>query len=315
MLGPHPRIVFFGSGAFAIPSFEALVNGEHDVVALVTQPDREKGRGRATAPPALKPVAEGRGVPLLQPRRIKEPSALDAVKALAPELCIVVAYGQILPRSILELPPHGCINVHGSLLPRYRGAAPIQWAVTNGESETGVTTMLLDEGMDTGPLLLRRETPIGSDETAGELEPRLAALGAALLLETLEGLRQGTLRPTPQDASAATLAPILRKQDGHVDWSSDAAALGRRVRGFSPWPGTFTAWSGATLKLLRAMPAEGFTQASPGEVAWVDRSGVTVACGGGTLLQLLEVQPESRKAMSAAAWATGARLAPGARLG
>ena len=309
-----PRIVFFGSGAFAIPCFEALLRAGHAVVALVTQPDREKGRGRALAPPPLKPVAEARGVPVLQPRRIKDTPAQDAVRALAPELSVVVAYGQILPRSVLDLAPLGTVNVHASLLPRYRGAAPIQWALANGEGETGVTTMLLDEGLDTGPTLLRRVTPIGPEETAAELEPRLARLGAELLLETVVGLCAGTLRPTPQDPAAATLAPILRKQDGQIDWTERAEALFHRVRGFNPWPGTVAAWGGRPLKVLRASTADPAAGLEPGTVVTVNRDGVIVACGGGTALRLVEVQPESRKPMSARAWAAGARLAPGARL-
>ena len=309
-----PRIVFFGSGAFAIPCFEALLHAGHAVVALVTQPDREKGRGRGLAPPPLKPVAEARGVPVLQPRRIKDTPAQDAVRALAPELSVVVAYGQILPRSVLDLASLGTVNVHASLLPRYRGAAPIQWALANGEGETGVTTMLLDEGLDTGPTLLRRVTPIGPEETAAELEPRLARLGAGLLLETVVGLCAGTLRPTPQDPAAATLAPILRKEDGQIDWTTRAEALLHRVRGFNPWPGTVAAWGGRPLKVLRASTADPAAGLEPGTVVTVDRDGVIVACGEGTALRLVEVQPESRKPMSARAWAAGARVAPGARL-
>jgi len=310
-----PRIVFFGSGAFAIPCFEALLDAGHSVAALVTQPDREKGRGRALAAPPLKPVAEARGVPVLQPRRIKDPAAQEAVRAFEPELSVVVAYGQILPRSVLDLAPLGTVNVHASLLPRYRGAAPIQWALVNGETETGVTTMLLDEGLDTGPVLLRRATSIGPEETASELEPRLARLGAELLLETVAGLRDGSLRPTPQDHAAATLAPILRKQDGRLSWWQPAQALARRVRGLNPWPGTMAEWDGRPLKILRAAPLEAATSVEPGTVLALDRDGVSVACGMGTVLCVVEVQPESRKPMSARAWAAGARLAPGARLG
>ena len=309
------RIVFFGSGAFAIPSFEALLDADHSVTALVTQPDREKGRGRALHPPPLKPVAEARGVPVLQPRRIKEAAAQEAVRGFAPELSVVVAYGQILPRSVLDMAPLGAINVHASLLPRYRGAAPIQWALANGESRTGVTTMLLDEGLDTGPILLQRATPIGPDETASDLEPRLARLGAELLLETLVGLRDGTLSPTPQDPAAATLAPILRKQDARLDWTEPAEALAHRVRGLHPWPGTVTEWQGRPLKVLRARttdPAPGF---EPGAVIGVELEGVRVACGADSALRLVEVQPESRRPMSAHDWAMGARLPQGARLG
>lgn len=308
------RIVFLGSGAFAIPSFEAVIEAGHDVVALVTQPDREKGRGRALSPPPLKPVAEARGVAVHQPRRVREPAAQDALRALAPDIQVVVAYGQILPRSVIDIAPLGTVNVHGSLLPRYRGAAPIQWAIVNGERETGVTTMLIDEGLDTGPTLLSRATPIGPEETAAELEPRLAALGAAVLVETLEGIGAGTLKPVPQDHARATLAPIIRKEDGRLDWTLPAETLARRVRGFHPWPGTFTTWQGQPLKVLRARPAPD-GPSTPGEIVATDREGLVAGCGGGTRLRLLEVQPESRRPMSAAAFAAGLRPAPGARFG
>ena len=305
------RIVFLGSGAFAIPSFEALIDAGHDVAAAVTQPDREKGRGRVLAPPPLKPVAEARGVAVQQPRRIREPAAQETLRALSPDVQVVVAYGQILPRGLIDIPRHGTVNVHGSLLPRYRGAAPVQWAIVNGERETGVTTMRIDEGLDTGPTLLSRSTPIGAEETAAELEPRLAAIGAEILVETLAGIAAGTLTPVPQDHARATLAPIIKKEDGRLDWRMPAEALARRVRGFHPWPGTFTTWRGQPLKILRAR-AEGSGALAPGELA-ADRDGLLVGCGEGTRLRLLEVQPESRRPMTAASFAAGLRLGPGAR--
>jgi methionyl-tRNA formyltransferase len=308
------RVVFLGSGAFAIPSFEALIDAGHEVAAVVTQPDREKGRGRSLAPPPLKPVAEARGVAVHQPRRVREPAAQELLRALAPDIQVVVAYGQILPRSVIDIPRHGTVNVHGSLLPRYRGAAPIQWAIVNGERETGVTTMLIDEGLDTGPTLLSRATPIGEEETAADLEARLAVLGAAVLVETLDGIGAGTLKAVPQDHARATLAPIIRKEDGRLDWTMPALALANRVRGFHPWPGTFTAWQGQPLKVLRARPAAD-GPSEPGEIVATDREGLVVGCGAGTRLRLLEVQPESRRPMSAAAFAAGLRPAPGARFG
>jgi methionyl-tRNA formyltransferase len=309
------RIVFLGSGAFAVPSLEALLDAGHDVAALVTQPDREKGRGRALAATPTKAVALPRGVPVLQPRRIKEPSALEELRALRPEVQVVVAYGQILPRAVIDNAPLGTVNVHSSLLPRYRGAAPIHWAVVNGETETGVTTMLIDEGLDTGPTLLSRSTPIGPEETAPELERRLAPLGATVLLETLAGLSAGTLRPQPQDHARATLAPILRKEDGRIDWARPADEIARRVRGLQPWPGTFTTWAGGDLKVLRArVEAAPPTDTVPGGVLAVDGDGIVVAAGGGTRLRLVDVQPESRRPMPAAAFAAGARLRAGARL-
>jgi methionyl-tRNA formyltransferase len=306
------RIVFFGSGAFAIPSFEAVLGAGHTVVAAFTQPDREKGRGRALTPPPLKPVAQARGVKLFQPRRIREPEALAALFDLKPEIQVVVAYGQILPKAVIDAAKRGTLNVHASLLPRFRGAAPIQWAIVRGESETGVTTMQIDEGLDTGPLLLARSTPIGPAETAAQLEPRLAQLGAALLLETLSGIEAGTLTPTPQDDTRATLAPIIKKEDGRVDWRLTAVEIDRRVRGFTPWPGAATTWRGQRLKLLRARPA-GEPGAEPSAILGVLGESLVVACGAGTRLLLDEVQPEGRRAMSGAAFAAGARLGPDAR--
>ena len=313
------RVVFLGSGSFAIPSLEAVLEAGHDVAAVVTQPDREKGRGREIAPPPLKPVAAARGLKVLQPRRIREPDSVAALAALRPEIQVVVAYGQILPRTVIDVAPRGTVNVHGSLLPRLRGAAPVQWAIVNGERETGVTTMLIDEGLDTGPILLSRAIPIGEDETADRLEGRLARMGGPLLVETLEGLRNGTLTPRPQDAARATLAPRLKKEDGLVDWRLPADALARRVRGFHPWPGAHTSVRGRGLRILRARaeaspdPAPG--KAPPGTLGRIDRHGLLVACAEGTALRLLDVQPESGKAMPAAAFAAGTRLQAGERLG
>lgn len=312
------RIVFLGSGAFAIPGLEALLDAGHEVAAVVTQPDREKGRGQALAPPPVKPAAEARGLAVLQPRRVREPEAQAALRALAPELQVVIAFGQILPRAVIDIAPLGTVNVHGSLLPRLRGAAPIQWAIARGETTTGVTTMLIDEGLDTGPTLLSRPLSIAPDETAAELEPRLARLGAEVLVETLVGLGAGTLSPVPQDHSRATHAPILKKEDGRVDWTRTAVETANRARGFTPWPGAFTFLDGRLLKLVRvrALPGRPAPEGlAPGSVLDVRRDAVHVACGDATLLEVIEVQPESRRAMPAAAWAAGARLAPGARLG
>jgi methionyl-tRNA formyltransferase len=215
---------------------------------------------------------------------------------------------------VIDIAPRGTVNVHASLLPKLRGAAPIQWAIATGEAETGVTTMLIDEGLDTGPLLLARSTPIDPEETAAELEPRLARLGAEVLLETVRGLEGGTLLPVPQEAGRATLAPILKKEDGRIDWSAPAAVIVCRARGFSPWPGAFTLHEGRLLKAARVREATA-PPAAAGTVVAVSADGVVVACGEGTSLRLVEVQPESRRAMPASAWAAGARLRPGSRLG
>ena len=308
------RIVFLGSGAFAVPSLRALVAAGHEVAAVVTQPDREKGRGRVIQPPPVKPVAEELGLRVLQPPKIRADDALQALRALAPELQVVVAYGQILPRSVIDIAPRGTVNVHSSLLPRYRGAAPIHWAVVNGDAETGVTTMLIDEGLDTGPLLLARRTPIGPEETTPELERRLAALGGGLLLETIAGLERGALVPTPQDHAAATHARILEKTDARIDWTLAAKAIAQRVRGLQPWPGTETTHAGRVLKILRAR-AEEAPDAPAGRVIAVDRDGFVVGAGGGSAVRVLEVQPESRRAMAAAAYAAGARLSAGDQVG
>jgi methionyl-tRNA formyltransferase len=283
---------------------------------VVTQPDREKGRGRALLPPPVKPVAEALGLPVLQPPKIRAPEAVAELRDLAPELQVVVAFGQILPRAVIDIPPRGTINVHSSLLPRYRGAAPIHWAILNGDEETGVTTMLIDEGLDTGPLLASRATPIAPGETTPELEARLAVMGGALLLETIDGLAAGTVGPVPQDHAAATVARMLRKEDGRIDWTEGADLIARRVRGFAPWPGTVTTNSGSDLKILRAAPLPPTPSASavPGTVI-ATGDGIVVACGGGTALRVTEVQPASRRAMTADAYAAGARIAPGARLG
>lgn len=312
------RIAFLGSGSFAIPSFEELVDAGHDVAALVTQPDRERGRGLSLAPPPLKPVAERHGIPVFQPRRVREPEAQDWLRRLGHELQVIVAYGQIIPRAVIDIAPRGTVNVHASLLPKLRGAAPIQWAIANGETETGVTTMLIDEGLDTGPLLLSRATPIGAEETAAELEPRLARLGAELLLETIHGLADGSLRPTPQDHSRATHAPLLKKGDGRIDWSRPAVETARRARAFHPWPGASTTYEGRLVKVRRVQVAPSgleHHEAAPGTILRVGPDGLLVACGEGSRLLVIEVQPESRRPMASSAFAAGARLRAGARLG
>lgn len=310
------RVVFLAAGAFAIPSLEALVAAGHEVEALVTQPDRESGRGRALAPPPVKPVAERLGIRVIPVERVKHEEAQAMLRELVPELQVVVAFGQILPRSVIDIAPRGTLNVHASLLPRWRGAAPIQWSIASGDAETGVTTMQIDEGLDTGPLLRSRALAIGPEETAGELEPRLARLGGELLVETIAGLERGSLRAEPQDASRATHARVLTREDGRVDWTRAAREIAWRARGFHPWPGAFTSHAGRLLKLIRVSEAApDAAAAAPGSVTAVDASGVLVACGAASRLRLVEVQPESRRAMPAAAWALGARVAPGTRLG
>jgi methionyl-tRNA formyltransferase len=307
------RLVFLGSGEFAVPSLRALVEAGHDVVGVVTQPDRESGRGRSLTPPPVKPVAVGLGLRVIQPAKVREAEA--DLRAASPQAQVVVAYGQILPRRVIDVAPLGTVNVHASLLPRYRGAAPIQWAIARGEAETGVTTMLIDEGLDTGPVLLARRLAVGAEETAASLAPKLAEIGAALLLESLAGLATGAIRPVPQDHSQATLAPLIRKQDGRVAWASPALEIERRIRAFDPWPGVTATWGERGVRLLRASVMGGRHDAAPGTVIGLDRSGIRVACGAGSVLFLALVQPESKRPMTAAAFAAGARIAVGSVLG
>jgi methionyl-tRNA formyltransferase len=250
---------------------------------------------------------------VLQPRKVRAPEAQEELRALAPDLQVVAAYGQILPQAVIDIAPRGTVNVHGSVLPFYRGAAPVQWAIARGERETGVTTMMIDAGLDTGPTLLTRTTPIGPEETSPELEARLAALGAELLLDTIASLEAGTVRPTPQDHARATLAPIIKKEDGRVDWTARAEVIERRVRAFQPWPGTVAPLGGRALKIWRARVVEAAGDPAPGRVLAVDRDGLVVRCGEGSALRLLEVQPENGKRMAASAFSAGARLGADAR--
>lgn len=302
------RVLFYGTPAFALPTLRALL-ARHRVVAVVTQPDRPAGRGQRVEGSPAKAVALEQGIPVLQPDRLRDPGWPDRLAEHAPEVAVVVAFGQILPEAVLRVPPRGSINVHASLLPRYRGAAPIAWAIVRGERETGVTTFQMDAGMDTGPILLQRATAIGPEDTAGELDARLATLGAEVLLETLD--RLDTLAPEPQDAGVATLAPRLRKEDGLLDWTQSAASLVARVRGLNPWPGAATAGPGGRLVLWRARAIAG--RGEPGALALAD--GRLVVGTGVGLIEPLEVQPENRRPMSWNAYLRGARLGPGASLG
>src|SRR5881397_1199859 len=234
------RIVFMGTPAFAVPSLEALLRSEDSVVGVVTQPDRPKGRGQAVAAAPVKLACEREGLPLLQPVKLKDPAFLEALRAWQPDFIAVTAFGRILPPVILRMPARGCVNVHASLLPKYRGAGPIQWAVINDERETGITTMLMDEGMDTGAILLQEPVAIQPEDTADSLAARLAEVGGRLLIETIRRLKDGTVVPRPQDHAQATLAPLLKKEDGLIDWKLAAVEIGNRVRGLSPWPGAYT---------------------------------------------------------------------------
>ena len=260
------RVVFMGTPAFAVPSLDALARAGHELLAVVAQPDRPAGRGQALREPATKAWARARGVPVLQPEKVRDGTLAAELAALRPDVLCVAAYGRILGKDLLELAPHGALNVHGSLLPRYRGAAPIQWAIANGEAETGVSIMQMDEGLDTGDVLLQRVLPIGPDDTAESLAPRLAALGGEALVEALGRLADGGLVPVRQDGARATLAPILTREDGRVDWSRPPRASPTASAGFTPWPGAWTTLDGKVLKLLEAT-AEGAADGAAGRGA------------------------------------------------
>jgi methionyl-tRNA formyltransferase len=308
------RVVFMGTPAFAVPSLRALARTEN-VILVATNPDRPSGRGLALTPSPVKAEALSLGLPVFQPERARRPEAVERFAAEAPDLIVVAAYGHILPKSILDIPRHGCINVHASLLPRYRGAAPIQWAIIRGETESGVTIMRMDEGMDTGAMLHVRELPIGDDDTAETIYPRLADLGAEALAEALSMLRAGTLRAVPQDSSLATMAPILKKEHGRIDWSRPAVEVRNLCRGMLPWPSAYTLHGGKTLKVLAStVVSPSSPGGAPGEITSAGKDGVTVACGEGAL-RLNLVQPEGGRAMPSAAWAAGRRLGAGERLG
>ena len=297
------RLVFLGTPAFAVPTLERIVEAGHQVLTVVTQPDRPSGRGQRAAAPPVKQAAVRLGLPVYQPERVRRPEAVEHLRSLAAEAMIVVGYGQIIPQSVIDLAPRGIINVHASLLPKYRGAGPIQWAIINGETRTGVTTMQIDAGLDTGDMLRKAETEIGPEEDAVELGARLAVMGADLLVKTLEGLERGTIAPEKQDAAQASYAPLLKKEDGLVDWSQPAQAIHNRVRGLQPWPGATTSFRGQTVHIWKAR-----TVSSSGSAGrFVKLKPPVVACGAGSL-ELVEVQLEGRKRMAAVDFANGQRL-------
>jgi methionyl-tRNA formyltransferase len=309
------RLVFMGTPDFAVASLEALLRSEDPVVGVVTQPDRPKGRGNILTPSPVKLLAQQSQIPLLQPLKMRDPEFLQTLVGWKPDLIAVAAFGRILPPAILSLPSLGCINVHGSLLPKYRGAGPIQWAIINGETETGITTMQMDEGMDTGAMLLQEAIPITSDDTAGSLSERLAQLGGRLLVETIARLKAGTLVPRPQDASQATMAPLLKKEDGVIDWTLPAAVLANRVRGLSPWPGAYTTIVGGDRwTIWRALALPGPVTKPPGMVVAVTTKAIHVATGAG-VLAVTELQPANSRRMAVSQYLAGHPVAVGERLG
>jgi methionyl-tRNA formyltransferase len=308
------NIVFMGTPDFAVPSLRALAEAGFRIAACVTQPDRPKGRKGVLTPPPVKEEAIRLGIPVLQPERLRRPDAVEAVRAYEPDLIVTAAYGQILPKSVLDLPPLGCINVHASLLPKYRGAAPIQYAIMNGETETGVTIMYMDEGLDTGDMIAKRSIPITDEDDAGTLFDKLSVLGAELLLETLPLLAEGKAKAEPQRDEEAVYAPMLTHEDERIDWTADAGRVFNLVRALRPRPGAFTLLGGDVFKIWRCRTTEGNEGAEPGTVIRIRPDGFAVQCGSGALF-VEEVQPAGKKAMPAGEFLKSGRLKTGDRLG
>lgn len=303
-------LIFLGTPAFAVPTLERIVEAGHRVLAVFTQPDRPKGRGGQLAASPVKEAALRLGLLVHQPERIRRPEVVEQLKQMRPESMVVVGYGQIIPQAIIDIPPRGIINVHASLLPKYRGAAPIQWAIANGETRTGITTMMIDAGLDTGDMLLKWETEIGPEEDALELGARLADAGAELLVKTL----RDNPAPVKQNPDEASYAPILKKEDGEIDWNSPAAKIYNRSRGFLPWPGTYSFFRGQMFHIWKSRVAADIPSDAPGRMI-VQKRKLLIACGGGTVLEAIEVQVEGRKRISAEAFLNGQHLKEGEMLG
>jgi methionyl-tRNA formyltransferase len=306
------RIIFMGTPEFAVPSLKALIESGEQVIAVVCQPDNPKGRGLEVIPPPTKVLAEKHGIPVLQPQKIRTDEFFNKLEGLNPDLICVVAYGKILPKNILDLPPHGCINVHASLLPKYRGAAPINWAIIRGERVTGITTMKMDEGMDTGDMLLKKDMPIDDEDTGETLSGKLSEMGAEVLIETIRLLKEGRLNPIPQDHSQATYAPMLKKEDGNIDWKKPAEEIRNLIRGALPWPGAYTKLEGKLLKIYRARATK--DSGRPGEVIRSNSEILRVATGTGAL-DILEIQIEGGKRLQTEAFLRGRRIKEGTVLG
>jgi len=306
------RIVFMGTPNFALQTLQGLIDAGCKLVGVFTQPDRPKGRGKQLATPPVKELALQYGIPVYQPLKLRQPEAVAEVQALSPDLIVVVAYGQILPQSVLDIPRFGCINVHASLLPKYRGAAPINRAIIDGATTTGITTMYMDAGLDTGDILVKKSLSIGPQETAGELHDRLAHLGREAMEETLRQLCAGTLQRELQDDALSSYAPMMKKEDGRIDWTCPALQVHNKVRGLDPWPGAYTTCNGELLKLAGTTPEEG-EGGNPGSVVTADKNGVRIACGVG-ILMVRELQLAGRKRLSAADFLRGCSLPPGTLL-
>lgn len=309
------RIVFMGTPDFAVPCLRELLQKKYDIAAVVTQPDRAKGRGNKLTPPPVKVLAEEAGIPVYQPEKIKTMEFTQTLRDLKPDVMIVVAFGQILSQEILDIPPLGCINVHASLLPKYRGAAPINWCIINGESITGVTTMYMDKGLDTGDMIVKKEIEIDDNETAGELHDRLMELGSTVMSETMELLIAGMVPRIPQNNDEATYAPIMTKTLGRIDWSKDAFEIRNLIRGTYPWPGAFSTYNGKVFKILRATALkDSIKNENYGYVSQVNRDSIDISCGSGSL-RILELQFENEKRMNVEAYLRGHEIVTGATLG
>ena len=306
------KLVFMGTPVFAVPTLERVVAARHEVAAVYTQPDRPKGRGQQMSFSPVKEAALRHGLRVEQPERVRRPEVVEQLRGMGVDAMVVVGYGQIIPQSIIDIPPLGIINVHGSLLPKYRGAAPIQWAIANGEAVTGVTTMRIDAGLDTGDMLLKWQTEIRPDDDALTLGARMAVAGADLLVETLRGLAAGVITPEPQDHAQATHAPMLKKEDGIIEWTRPARDILNRMRGFVPWPGTYTTFRGQRFHIWRARESK--VAPAPGPLEKRGRARVA-GCGDGTAIELLEVQLEGRKRMDAASFLNGNPLSSPEPLG
>jgi len=313
MAEPSLRLLFCGTPSFALPSLRCLLSEpDFELAAVVTQPDRPRGRGQEVSFSPVKEAARSAGIPVFQPDRIRTEESEKFLRDAHPEAVVIIAYGQIIPARMLEIPRLGWINLHASLLPSYRGAAPVQWAIANGEAVTGVTAMRIDAGMDTGGILLQRETGIGPEETTPQLAERLAQMGAPLIAQTLRGLRDGTLAPRPQEHAAASLAPLLKKADGLIRWQQPARVIYNRMRGFTPWPGAYCFFRGVACHLLGEPLSGPASAAEPGEILYDGRE-LRVACGQQSFFRVSHVKQEGRKQVSAVEFANGARLEPGER--
>ncbi len=309
------RLVFCGTPQFAVPALKHLLaQSEFEILAVITQPDRPRNRGHQVSFSPVKEVALAAKLPVHQPEEIRAPEVHELLQNFSPDFIVIIAYGQIIPARLLPIPKHGWINLHASLLPKYRGAAPINWAIVNGEIRTGITSMRIDAGMDTGETLLQREIEIGAMETAPELSARLAEIGAPLMAETLRGLAAGTIIPRPQNHAEATHAPMLKREDGRIDWNCTAQEIYNRMRGFAPWPGAYTTFRGHTCHVWGEPVSNSKQDFSPGTLLQ-EGDGLRIACAGTTVLRVVSVKREGRKQVSASEFANGARLKTGERFG